>query len=48
LAERCRQLEINGLYTRKLLKNIVDSFSGGIMDFYPSLLPRHRGINPSF
>jgi methionyl-tRNA formyltransferase len=52
LIEKCKQLNINhGIiftYGKIIKKNIIDSFSEGIINFHPSLLPRHRGTDPSF
>jgi methionyl-tRNA formyltransferase len=52
LTKRCKQLNINqGIiftFGKIIKKNIIDSFSEGIINFHPSLLPRHRGTDPFF
>jgi methionyl-tRNA formyltransferase len=52
LIEKCKQLNVNlGIiftYGTIIKKKIIDSFSQGIINYHPSLLPSHRGIDPLF
>ena len=52
LIRKCEKYNIdNGIvftFSVLLKKNVIDSFKKGIINFHPSLLPKHRGQDPVF